>query len=456
MWIDQIMSCTTEALGWFISCWPGQFGLQPGDSRYLKYVPPDDRRLRRLAQSPFRKSKIDYSDKELQHVHGELFDLHAGHLKEPSVLHNSRYVIVFNCPKTDYGIIFPTPDLSAKSFAASIVYVYILVDLTFGIRIRSITTDAASSIPAAELDHLKLFDNAIIALTNLPSAVINGRQVNTDQYLVHAVMWACQHMTLEASTPRNSSRTCYHVALSIPERATAYCNLSDKHKCTSVEDETNYIQCCYMFPAGNLPLFINSDGAYAASHREHVFFPLSNQYVTTASFDILESRPEQRRFLILPNAPASSIAPADSVTPSDVPSTELPTDIPNDVPIPGTPYEPEEAPSACTQSKTPLDILVQPDNSTHAYRRPTYVTIRSGGTRIEVLWPNHRQTDKKQPNHGSCDQKDIQIINSDRGVSLPIGECRVILDVSLVLSICILPCEIQPGAVQYARSNIVV
>mmetsp|Transcript_31958 Transcript_31958/g.102157 ORF Transcript_31958/g.102157 Transcript_31958/m.102157 type:complete len:221 (-) Transcript_31958:544-1206(-) len=220
-------------------------------------------------------------------------------------------------------------------------------------------------------------------------------------------MWACQHMTLEASTPRNSSRTCYHVALSIPERATAYCNLSDKHKRAPV-------------------------------------------------VDILESRPEQRRFLVLPNAPASPIAPADSATPSDVPSTELPTNIPNDVPIPGTPDEPEEAPSARTRSTTPFDIPVQSDNSTRANRCPTYATIPSAGTRIEVLCPNHRQTDKKQSNHGSCDQKDIQIINSDRGVSLPIGECRVILDVSLVLSICILPCEIQPGAVQYARSNIVV
>mmetsp|Transcript_18283 Transcript_18283/g.59015 ORF Transcript_18283/g.59015 Transcript_18283/m.59015 type:complete len:288 (+) Transcript_18283:163-1026(+) len=287
------------------------------------------------------------------------------------------------------------------------------MDLSFGIRIRSIATDVASSISAAELDHLKLelhiqfailgryewhrsssaeryikrlFDNAIIALMNFRSAVINGRQVNTHHYLVHAVIWACRHMNLDASTPLNRRE---HIIMSpyqflsgrqqhefpwdlIPLGAPAYCNLPDKHKRASAEDETKTTKCYYLFPAGNLPLPINYDGAYAASHREHVFLTMSHQYVTAASFDILGSRPEQHRFLVTkaltrllhPNPyrhdltaplhdPASPTAPDDSTSPSDDPSTELPPGDPStepppgDVPIPETLGD-EEAPSART------------------------------------------------------------------------------------------------------------
>mmetsp|Transcript_18284 Transcript_18284/g.59020 ORF Transcript_18284/g.59020 Transcript_18284/m.59020 type:complete len:220 (+) Transcript_18284:726-1385(+) len=216
---------------------------------------------------------------------------------------------------------------------------------------------------------------------------------------------------------------------------------------------------------------------------------MSNQYVTTASFDILDSRPEQRRFLVTkaltrllhPNPyrhdltaplhdPASPPAQDDSTLQSADPSTDLPpgdpsTELPpDDVPIPETLGD-EEAPSARTRSKT-TDLPAPPANLTRANRRPTSATIPSLGTRIEVLWPNHRQTDKKQPNHGSWwwpaiianDQKDIKIINSDRGVPVPIDECRVILDVSdnnrpYVICICILLCKAKPGAFQFARSD---
>mmetsp|Transcript_18278 Transcript_18278/g.59002 ORF Transcript_18278/g.59002 Transcript_18278/m.59002 type:complete len:245 (+) Transcript_18278:163-897(+) len=168
------------------------------------------------------------------------------------------------------------------------------MDLSFGIRIRSIATDVASSISAAELDHLKLelhiqfailgryewhrsssaeryikrlFDNAIIALMNFRSAVINGRQVNTHHYLVHAVIWACRHMNLDASTPLNRRE---HIIMSpyqflsgrqqnefpwglMPFGVPAYCNLPDKHKRASAEDETKTAKCYYLFRQGIYP-----------------------------------------------------------------------------------------------------------------------------------------------------------------------------------------------------------
>eukprot|EP00635_Sarcinochrysidales_sp_CCMP3193_P003685 CAMPEP_0118894420 /NCGR_PEP_ID=MMETSP1166-20130328/3204_1 /TAXON_ID=1104430 /ORGANISM="Chrysoreinhardia sp, Strain CCMP3193" /LENGTH=273 /DNA_ID=CAMNT_0006833327 /DNA_START=212 /DNA_END=1033 /DNA_ORIENTATION=- len=164
--------------------------------------------------------------------------------------------------------------------------------------------------------------------------------------------------------------------------------------------------------------------------RAVAYCTLLDKHKRASVADILESGPAQRRFHVLPNVSASPIVPADSATPSNVPSTELATNIPNDVLLPGIPGEPEEAPSACMRSTTPFDTPVQSDNPTHPHCRPTYVTIPSVDTSIEGFWPNHRQTDKKQPNHGSCDQKDIQIINSDRDVSLPTDECGVILDVS--------------------------
>jgi len=335
-WADKIYPRTPEDLERFIAAWPGQLSLERGDSRYLKYLPPDERRQQHMARQPLRSTKTDYTDAELRYACGECLYMDAGHVPKPCFFKKLAYAIVFCCRKCDYGIVFPTKDITARSYAAAICYAVNLMKQNFDLTVRAIATDAASAITATELDHLKLelhvkfevigryawhadsaaeryikrvFDTAQIGLVAFRSAIVQDRVVNTDEFLLLAIIWACrilnvspsgalhrrEHMLLSPHSFLAGINGNYELPYSVvPFGAKCRWHPPQAHKRATMEVTTKSQSAYYMFPAGFLPIAINADGPFTGNRHEHVLLTMKGNFVTTAAFQPVELMPSWR------------------------------------------------------------------------------------------------------------------------------------------------------------------
>ena len=86
-------------------------GLEPGDSRYLVYLPPDDRRMLRPNDAPIAHSKAEYRTSELEYQFGEHYHLDAAYLPAPQAGFgrlSPRYAYIACDHKSGHGLFHPS------------------------------------------------------------------------------------------------------------------------------------------------------------------------------------------------------------------------------------------------------------------------------------------------------------------------------------------------------------
>jgi len=139
-----------------IKACPGINNLQPGDYRYLKFLPPDPRRSAHLKhRSRYRKDE-DRLDRYQGYAPGELFSFDAAIVTTPSVFGNYTCYYLFACPLTDYGIIYIGKNLTTRESVKAAIFAINLVKILFNRIVKCFITDAAKSLIGASADHLRV------------------------------------------------------------------------------------------------------------------------------------------------------------------------------------------------------------------------------------------------------------------------------------------------------------
>ena len=134
---------------------PGVAGVPVGASRLLPYLPIDSRRLK-FANMPSRPHSIDsYTDRELQNAPGSTWYLDIKHVTVKSIFGSLKYFYTFVEESTLATVAFPTATMTAEDTQAALSFLLHMCRTHYQVRPKVISTDAATNLNPAVLNHWK-------------------------------------------------------------------------------------------------------------------------------------------------------------------------------------------------------------------------------------------------------------------------------------------------------------
>ena len=124
-----------------------KFKLQPGDSRYVRYVEENHHdSLRKKSLNP------NYHPNELKYLPAECLMLDIMHIPAPAMSSMKyRYVMLFVCIKSDFIVPYPLENLTAQSIHDAFSYIIDFMRVRFRKKVKKILADCFTSFAEKRL-----------------------------------------------------------------------------------------------------------------------------------------------------------------------------------------------------------------------------------------------------------------------------------------------------------------